>query len=128
MEWLDFLDPVRVWWVVVGFAIPTTLGAWVGKLKEQAKHAKDEKDSLLLRLDKLEISQRYLLKDRILQACSYWSEKDYCPAHARETVVDMFEAYKAHGGNSFVHEEIDSLLSLPHQEKKHEAQQRKTVA
>lgn len=116
MDISAYIDPVRAWWVVLGFAIPAILGGVFGKLQERAKAATREKEDLASRLDRLEASQRYLLKDRILQACTYWRGRGFCPPHARETIVDMFESYQAHGGNSFVHEEVGSCLDLPHEE------------
>lgn len=116
MDVSAFIDPVRAWWVVLGFAIPAALGALLGKLQERAKAATRDREELMSRLGKLEASQRYLLKDRIVQACTYWRGRGFCPPHARETILDMFEAYRAHGGNSFVHEEVGACLDLPHEE------------
>ena len=113
----DFLDPLRVWWILVGFAIPAIMGLAFGKLQEQAKASTREKADLIKRMDSLEAGQRCLLKDRIVQACTFWQGQGYCPYHARETIIDMFESYQSHGGNSFVHDEIQACLDLPHERK-----------
>lgn len=120
-----YVDPVKAWWIVLGFLIPAILGLIFGKLQERVKSVeaakaaseeslKREKSELMERMDRMEAGQRYLLKDRLLQACAYWQKQRYCPAHARETITDMFGAYKAHGGNSFVHEEVSATFALPH--------------
>lgn len=49
-----------------------------------------------------------------------YEEKQYCPISARENLEDMYEAYKALGGNGTVTGLMTQLRKLPTEPHKHE--------
>ena len=124
MNFYDFFDISRIWWICVGFLIPTALGFVIGHMKEQLKDKKEEQE----RIEKakqeeqearqrheelVDASMRYLHKDRINQQCEYWLEKGYCPVRNREVITEQADIYHKLGGNSFITELVNEVMDLP---------------
>lgn len=90
----------------VAYVITTTVGAVIGALAMLVKKHHDESVGL-------KESQRYLLKDRITQACQHWLAVGYCPIYNREVIVEMTDSYHKLGGNSFISGLVEKVLALP---------------
>lgn len=56
---------------------------------------------------------RVTLKNSIIERYEMYEEKRYCPISARENLEDMYEAYKALGGNGTVTALMTQLRMLP---------------
>lgn len=122
----EFFDLERVWWIALGVVV-TTLCGWMMAATRKAlddmraerreKREAQERGMAEIRaeLEQVCIRERYILKDRILQACQHWGRQGYCPLHSKETLCDMFNAYSDAGGNSFVHAELEVVLGLPNE-------------
>lgn len=54
-----------------------------------------------------------LLRDRIIQAHSGYTEKGYCPIHGRENVAAMYAQYHDLGGNGTVTHLVEEIEELP---------------
>lgn len=63
---------------------------------------------------------RVTLKNSIIERYEMYEEKQYCPISARENLEDMYEAYKALGGNGTVTGLMAQLRKLPTEPHKHE--------
>lgn len=63
--------------------------------------------------DALEDGMRALLRDRITQAHDEYVQRGFCPAHARDNIDNMYEAYHSLGGNGTVTAMMDELRRLP---------------
>ena len=124
MELSDFLDIPRMWWICVGFLIPTILGFAIGLMKERLKDkraeqeeaerkAKEEREVRRQHDKLIDESMRYLHKDRINQQCEYWLGRGFCPVRNREVLTEQMDIYHQLGGNSFVTELVEETLRLP---------------
>ena len=56
---------------------------------------------------------KYLLKDRITQGCSYYLRRGWIAPHEAECLMDLFSEYRKAGGNSYVHSKVEEVLKLP---------------
>lgn len=117
MSLMALFDAERIWWIVMTCVLTTIVGILISWLKSSIDSQRDER-----RRDKQEQkshdktmdgAMRYLLKDRILQACQHWQAKGFCPLHNREVLTEMVDAYHVLGGNSFVTEVYEETMSLP---------------
>lgn len=110
--------------IVARWAVPFALAAmcgWIGRQldrmrserREERERREREFAEIKAWLELGKRADRYLLKDRILQACQHWQAEGWCPPNSRETLVDMLEVYRDEGGNSFVHGMVDDTLRLP---------------
>lgn len=59
-----------------------------------------------------------LLRDRLIQIHSHYTEKGFCPIYALENAHGMYKAYKALHGNGTVTQLMDELEHLPRKERK----------
>jgi uncharacterized membrane protein len=57
------------------------------------------------------------IRDRIVQAYYFHTDKGYMPIHSRDSVADMHRQYKALGGNGTVATLIERLNALPTEER-----------
>jgi len=58
-------------------------------------------------------ADKYLLKDRITQACFSSLNKGSIHAYELESLLDMFRVYEGLGGNSYVHLLVGKVMELP---------------
>ena len=56
---------------------------------------------------------RVTLKNSIIERYEKYEEMEYCPINARENLEDMYEAYKALGGNGTVTALMQKIRLLP---------------
>lgn len=91
-----------------------------GQLEEQRREKKEavakaeaERDKLAAHDALIDDSLRYLMKDRILQACQHWDGKGFCPMYNREALTDMVNVYHDLGGNSFIQTVYEDTMGLP---------------
>lgn len=56
---------------------------------------------------------RVTLKNAIIERYELYESQRYCPISARENIEDMYDAYKALGGNGTVTGLMDQLRKLP---------------
>lgn len=124
MDFSEFFDVTRMWWICIGFLIPTALGFVIGLMKEKLKDKKEqeqqaeqekreEREERKKHDDLVDESMRYLHKDRINQQCEYWLEKGYCPVRSREVITEQTDIYHRLGGNSFITELVSEVMDLP---------------
>lgn len=59
------------------------------------------------------IGVQCLLRDRIIQAERYYSEKGYCDPDDKTNIEHMFDAYQALGGNDVAHKAYEIIVNLP---------------
>lgn len=117
-------DLDRLLWLVIGAAVAALISR-VSKLidnqaeerAENKKHREAEKEAKAAHDLVEDAALRYLLKDRMLQACEYWLGQGYCPSKSREVLQEMFSTYSKLGGNSFMHELLTKTLELPIKER-----------
>lgn len=57
-----------------------------------------------------------LLRDRIVQAYAYYTDRGYCPIYARDTIEELYLQYHRLGGNGTVTKLHDRLCALPTKE------------
>lgn len=117
---MQLFDFDRLLWLFIG-AVVCALVARVTKLVDEAneerrkseEHRKDQQKQRAEQDELQNAASRYLLKDRMLQACDYWMAQGFCPTENREVLADMFNIYSKLGGNSFMHDKISSVMALP---------------
>ena len=56
---------------------------------------------------------RSLLRRNIISDCEKAQQNSYCDIMARDTLKDMFDSYKALGGNGIVKGLVDETFELP---------------
>ena len=61
----------------------------------------------------LQEAQRAALRDRIVQAHDYFSEKGCIGKYSLSSLEDMFRCYTELGGNEFVHSLMEEIRKLP---------------
>ena len=61
----------------------------------------------------LEEGVQALLRDRIIQACDYYQQKQAVSVHGRENIQNMYKAYHALGGNGTVTALVHDVGELP---------------
>ena len=54
-----------------------------------------------------------LLRDRIIQACDHYSDKEAVTIHGLENIENMYAAYHALGGNGAVTKMVGEVRELP---------------
>lgn len=91
---------------IVSSGISVIVGSVIGALVTML--TKQYKTEIAMRK-----ATRYLLKDRITQACQHWLTVGYCPIHNREVLQEMTQSYHENGGNSFVSDLVETTLDLP---------------
>lgn len=65
------------------------------------------------RKDPLKEAVKSLLRDRILHLCEKYIEDGFITHRKWESLYDLFEKYKALGGNGFIQDEINTVSELP---------------
>lgn len=58
-----------------------------------------------------------LLRESIVANYNKYTERDYCPIYAKESVKRMYVAYHALGGNDVATELYEHLLEMPTEKK-----------
>lgn len=115
----EMFDLERIWWVVLPCILTTVVGIVVAQIhnsiEKQRDERRDERRAVETHDRTMDAAMRYLLKDRILQACQHWQDVGYCPVHNKEVLTDMVDIYHTLGGNSFVTEVYDAVMELPYE-------------
>lgn len=96
---IDFLLSLML--TVAGLVI----GVLFGMLKAKAK-ADRQKDRAI------ENGMRCLLRERIIEICDRCLERDFVRIHSLESLSDLFEQYKALGGNGTAAKLIEDVKKL----------------
>lgn len=120
----EMLDISRIWWVVVGCAVPAALGAAIGSLKQKYKQKKDAEEEVRKAIEaereEREENEKIIkdallsiLRDRMTQACEHWILVGYCPTYSRQNLRYMHESYAVLGGNSYMSEMLEKTMALP---------------
>lgn len=102
-------------------AVVAAMCTWVkGQFDAQRRERTDERarregelEEMRRQLTVSVESNRYLLKDRILQACQHWQDVGYCPMYNREVLSEMVKTYHSLGGNSFITSVYEDTMQLP---------------
>lgn len=100
-------DWVVQYWVELLFGgVITCLGfaykALAKKFKEKAAEDEALKDGV-----------QALLRDRIIQACDHYNERESVSIHGLENIENMYKAYHALGGNGAVTKMVGEIRNLP---------------
>lgn len=61
-----------------------------------------------------------LLRESIVSNYNKYTEKEYCPIYAKETVKHIYEAYHNLGGNDVATKLYNTLLAMPEEPKERE--------
>jgi hypothetical protein len=88
-------------WAITGF-----LGYISNKLNKKL-------EKFQLEYDGMNEGVQAVLRDRILQCCTYHQELGYAGVHERENVEHMYEAYHKLGGNGMVTDLYTKFRQLP---------------
>ena len=92
--------------IAVRWAIPALCAALAGWAVGQIKHVRQADNAVRLGV-------QALLRDRIYQAHSHYTEKGVYPIYARENVEEMYKQYHALGGNGTVTNLVKEMDGLP---------------
>ena len=68
---------------------------------------------LMVENDAQKAASRAMLRDRIVQAYTYFCTKDNWSLQSRESTFEMYEQYKKLGGNGSITHLMESLRALP---------------
>jgi hypothetical protein len=86
------------------------LGAWIKKVIERAmKPIRD----IAFKVDKHNDALRSVLKNNITRTYLEFVSRGKIGHYALQSVLEMYEQYKALGGNNFIDEIISELKKLP---------------
>ena len=88
--------------LVIKWAVPAIMGSLVGLVTYMFKRNNSMKQSMVL-----------LLRSQIVGKCENYIGLGYLPSYARSCVADLFEQYKALGGNHGVGSLVEQCLELP---------------
>ena len=100
---MQFPDWAVQYWAVWAFGLLT--GALAALWRYALAQRKRQKA--------LEEGVRALLRDRIIQACDYYTQKKNISVHGRENIQSMYAAYHALGGNGAVTALVKDINELP---------------
>ena len=88
-------------WAITGF-----LGYISNKLNKRLEKFQTEYDGM-------NEGVQAVLRDRILQCCTYHQELGYADVHERENMQHMYEAYHKLGGNGMITDIYEKFRKLP---------------
>ena len=86
--------------------VAAALGIAYKRLSNRFKKEKAKQEALCN-------GMRVTLKNSIIERFEMYEEREYCPISARENLEDMYEAYRALGGNGTVTTLMEHLRRLP---------------
>ena len=98
---------IGTWWLDFAFGAITGLMG-IGFAWMRHKIAVTLKENAALKA-----GIKSLLRDRIVQAYEHYSRKGCWPLYSRDAVMDMYEQYRALGGNGVISDLVDALRRLP---------------
>ena len=93
--------------IILNWLIPVVLTGIFAFLSKNAKDNKLMKASMLS-----------LVRSQIVGKCESYSKKGYLPEYARYCLSDLFEQYKALGGNHGIEILVNNTFELPSSEVK----------
>lgn len=79
------------------------------RLKEQANKVQEESRKNTALVDGVQA----LLRNEIIAKYNHYTDKGHIPIYGMENVLDMFNAYKALGGNGTAAKLVEALRQLP---------------
>lgn len=86
---------------------------WAAKdrkhIKEQAKKVQEEAKKNVALVEGVQA----LLRNEIIAKYNHYTDKGHIPIYGMENVLDMFNAYKALGGNGTAVKLVDAMRQLP---------------
>lgn len=96
-----------------GAVIIALIEVWAAKdrkhLKEQAKKVQEEARKNTALVDGVQA----LLRNEIIAKYNHYTDKGHIPIYGMENVLDMFNAYRALGGNGTAAKLVDAMKDLP---------------
>lgn len=92
--------------VILNWLIPVILSGILAFMKKIVKDNKAMKLSMLS-----------LIRSQIVGKCESYTKKGYLPEYARYCLSDLFEQYKALGGNHGIEILVNNTFELPSNEK-----------
>lgn len=92
--------------VILNWLIPVILAGILAFMKKIVKDNKAMKLSMLS-----------LIRSQIVGKCESYTKKGYLPEYARYCLSDLFEQYKALGGNHGIEILVNNTFELPSNEK-----------
>lgn len=88
--------------IVLNWAIPVILTGIFAFLAKLFKN-----------MNTIKSSQLSLIRSQIVSKCEKYLEQGYLPEYARYCLNELFEQYKALGGNHGIEKLVDKCLELP---------------
>ena len=79
------------------------------RLKEQAQKVQEEARKNTALVDGVQA----LLRNEIIAKYNHYTDKGHIPIYGMENVLDMFNAYRALGGNGTAAKLVDAMKDLP---------------
>lgn len=79
------------------------------RLKEQANKVQEESRKNTALVDGVQA----LLRNEIIAKYNHYTDKGHIPIYGMENVLDMFNAYKALGGNGTAAKLVEAMRQLP---------------
>jgi hypothetical protein len=92
--------------IILNWLIPVVLTGIFVFLQKNAKDNKIMKMSMLS-----------LIRSQIVSKCESYNKKGFLPEYARYCLSDLFEQYKALGGNHGIEVLVNNTFELPSNEK-----------
>lgn len=96
-----------------GAVIIALIEVWAAKdrkhLKEQAQKVQEEARKNTALVDGVQA----LLRNEIIAKYNHYTDKGHIPIYGMENVLDMFNAYRALGGNGTAAKLVDAMKDLP---------------
>lgn len=96
-----------------GAVIIALIEVWAAKdrkhLKEQAQKVQEEAQKNTALVDGVQA----LLRNEIIAKYNHYTDKGHIPIYGMENVLDMFNAYRALGGNGTAAKLVDAMKDLP---------------
>lgn len=77
--------------------------------------------SKLRELASVKMGVQALLRDRIIQACNHYMDKEYCPIYALENIEKMYKEYHNLGGNGTITKLVEDIRELPTEKREKES-------
>lgn len=96
-----------------GIVLTALVGLSVKSLQKREDEKQKEKEDDRIRSLAMEQGIRAMLRDRILQACEYYSSLGFAETKVRTNMQMMYDAYHTLGGNGVVTDAYNDFRELP---------------
>lgn len=89
------------------------------RMEKEMQMAKEQEISAKIEL--IQMGLLSMLRDKIIQSCSYFCETGAIPLLVLENITKMHDSYKALGGNGLCDQLFEDVKQLPIKERQHDS-------